>query len=79
MGDGTGGEGFSVCYGALPATPFGRAGVPRGLCVRFVTLHERRVDEFDIGLASLKYNNNVRRSNRKEVLQQATDLVSISR
>ena len=38
-----------------------------------------RVDEFDIGLASLKYNNNVRRSNRKDVLQQATGLVSISR
>ena len=67
VGDGTGGEGFSVCYGELPTTAFGRSGVDSGLCVRFATLDEHTIDEYD--------NHNVKRRERKGAVQQVIELV----
>ena len=67
VGDGTGGEGFSVCYGELPMTAFGRSGIGSGLCVRFATLDERTAVEYDI--------NNVKRRERKGAVQQVIELV----
>ena len=67
VGDGTGGEGFSVCYGELPTTAFGRSGVGSGLCVRFATLDERAAVEYDM--------NNVKRREPKGAVQQVIELV----
>ena len=37
IGDGSGGQGMSFCYGELPLFALGAAGVDSGLCVRFLT------------------------------------------
>ena len=47
VGDGTGGEGVSICLGDLPDAPFGDDGAGEGLRVRLLTHAERMEVYYD--------------------------------